>query len=442
MTSAVTNSFQRLLGDFLKADIDSDRPGYYLGLARAESFTEPTSLSSESFQRQARHTLQSVKTINSVSYVIPTVTWSSGEVYEQYRDDNHAQTNFYVINSSREVFLCIEQAKINGNAQGSTIEPTSTLAENSAKTFSTSDGYKWRFLYKISNLAYATYRTNSYTPVKKIISFGTIPEEEQQFNLQDSSVTGEILGIHIDSGGTGYLTRPVITIGGNGSGAAFISEVYDGKIVKIVVDSDGLGNFAHGSNYDYASVTLTGATGSGAVLRPIYAPKNGTSANPIETLRSGAVMIQGQFDGDETSTLVADNDFYQVVLMRGIKKYANDSDFTANTGNALSSLTLTSISGSFIEDETISNSLSTAIAKILVLDGSTLYYYQDEETGFGTFTVGETITSGAATASITAINNPDIKKYSGEILYINNISTGVPRETTQTEDIRIVINLG
>ena len=86
--------------------------------------------------------------------------------------------------------------------------------------------------------------------------------------------------------------------------------------------------------------------------------------------------------------------------------------------------------------------MSTAIAKILVLDGSTLYYYQDEETGFGTFTVGETITSGAATASITAINNPDIKKYSGEILYINNISTGVPRETTQTEDIRIVINLG
>jgi hypothetical protein len=48
------------------------------------------------------------------------------------------------------------------------------------------------------------------------------------------------------------------------------------------------------------------------------------------------------------------------------------------------------------------------------------------------------------------VNNPDIDKYSGEILYINNLggeglgttTTNITRDPNQTEDIRIVIQLG
>ena len=74
--------------------------------------------------------------------------------YEAYDNNNPYQTNFYVINSSREVFLCIQQGKnADGSAKNSFVEPTSTLASQEAKTFETGDGYLWRYMYKMSNLA-------------------------------------------------------------------------------------------------------------------------------------------------------------------------------------------------------------------------------------------------------------------------------------------------
>ena len=47
-----------------------------------------------------------------------------------------------------------------------------------------------------------------------------------------------------------------------------------------------------------------------------------------------------------------------------------------------------------------------------------------------------------ATASIVNIVNPDVDAYSGDILYINTLASAVERSAEQTEDIRIVIQLG
>ena len=46
------------------------------------------------------------------------------------------------------------------------------------------------------------------------------------------------------------------------------------------------------------------------------------------------------------------------------------------------------------------------------------------------------------TATITSVVNPDVDAYSGEILYINTLDEAITREADQTEDIRIVIQLG
>ena len=46
------------------------------------------------------------------------------------------------------------------------------------------------------------------------------------------------------------------------------------------------------------------------------------------------------------------------------------------------------------------------------------------------------------TASIVNIVNPDVDAYSGDILYINTLASAVERSAEQTEDIRIVIQLG
>src|SRR6056300_867820 len=187
MSSVVTNDFRRSALELLKNDIENITSNYYAGLARSDdlapAIVEANSLFS---QNQVRQTLQSVKRLSNVSFVVPTVEWKQGETYEAYTDKNYDQTNFYVVNSDNEVFICIEQP-VNefGTVQVTGVqEPTSTLAGGVGVTFETSDGYKWRYVYKISNLAYAQFYSRGFMPVKTMTDVSVIPEEADQYTLQ------------------------------------------------------------------------------------------------------------------------------------------------------------------------------------------------------------------------------------------------------------------
>ena len=74
-----------------------------------------------------------------------------------------------------------------------------------------------------------------------------------------------------------------------------------------------------------------------------------------------------------------------------------------------------------------------------------MYYHQTEITGFGVFQSGETVTGITPTGgsgTIFADSAPEVDPYSGQLLYIDNVTTGaVERATGQTEDIKIVIQL-
>lgn len=446
MASDVTNDLKQLMFGLLRSDVRTGNGKYYVGLARADQISEPNDISSLSYQKSVRHTLQSVKTLNNVSFVVPNVPWVSGVPYSAYDDNANDQTNFYVVNSNNEVFLCVEQGKLSdGTIRDSIFEPTAALASNSIDTFATSDGYKWRYLYKISNLAYSLYRTADFIPVKRITESTFIPEELQQLQFQTNGVQGEIVGIAIDDPGSNYSATnvPSIQIIGDGSGAAFKPTIRDGKIVKVEVDSDGFGTYTHGSDYNYAEARLSSGD---AVLRPIIGPRNGLHSDLTRTLRSNYIMFQAQFDADESQTLLAENDFHQFCVLRNLEKYGSDELFTGNTGNMLSSFYVTITSGvAFDEDEVVSNPARTKTAKVFFHDqvNQRVYYYQDTSTGFSQFIQGDILEglTTNTTATINTLVSPDANKYSGDMLYINTISA-VDRADTQTEDIRIVIQLG
>jgi hypothetical protein len=446
MSSSITNNFkQQLLRDF-KADIDSSGNTYYIALARSESLVEPSIISSEAFAAKLRHRIQSVKVASNNSFVVPNVPWVGSTTYNAYDDNLPDQENFYVVNSSNEVFICVEQGTDEvGTPVPSTLEPTAAQANNQAKTFKTNDGYLWRYLYTLSNLAYALYRTADWIPVQRVTNRTTlIPEEARQVLLQDSAVAGEIIGLAIDSAGYNY-TGPVINITSEtGAGASFKAKIDDGRITAVYLDSNGDGLLAHGQGYDYnTTVTVSDpGTGVGASLRPILGPKDGIAYDPVATLKCDAIMLQTDFINDEDNTIQAQNQFYQVALMQNIKGY-NDSDFTANTGNALRRVELTGISGTWAENDTFEDVFSLKAGKIFYVDGSTLYYVQDETTGFTELAPGdELVTEQSGTATVVSLSEPDIDIYSGNILYINNLDAEVTREANQTEDIRIVVQLG
>ena len=444
MSASVTNDLRKFLLDHLMSDVlggDSSSSNYYVAIGRSTDYTSGTSIDSREEQFKFRNSMQMVKVLSNTSFVIPTVTWQPNDTYEAYSERDSNQSRFYVVNSDNEVFICIDSPN-----SPSTVEPTSSLANHKPFTFKTVDGYYWRYMYTVSNLAYSNFRTSKYTPVKKVLgvtgSIG-IPEEEQQLILQDSAVDGEILRLEIDSSGINYPGIAPIMISGNGTGASFSANLdASGSIVSVTVDSDASGLFRHGSGYDYAAADPIGGDG---VLTPVFAPKGGLNADPVVSLKSKSLMLQVDIQGDEKETLLTENDFRQVALIRDPKAYDSDGSFVANTGIAMKSFNLTPLSatGTFAEDTVFSTSIGSATGKVFFHDvpNDILYYYQDLETEFEPFTNGLSITDGSVTASILSQNNPDIDPYSGDILYLNNIST-VDRSEDQTEDIRIVIELG
>lgn len=444
MSATVTNDLRKFLLDYLRSDVlggDSSSGNYYVAIGRSADFTSGTNIDSREEQFKFRNSMQMVKVLGNASFVVPTATWQSNDIYEAYSEKDPNQSRFYVVNSSNEVFICIDSPNT-----ASTVEPTSSLANHKPFTFKTSDGYYWRYMYTMSNLAYSNFRTSKYTPVKKVTGvtgLTRIPQEEEQLRLQDSAVDGEILRLQIDSAGIGYPGIAPIMISGNGTGASFTANLDgSGSIVSVTVDSDASGLFSHGSGYDYAAADPIGGDG---VLTPVFAPKGGLNADPVLSLKSKSLMLQVDLQGDEKDTLLTENEFRQVALIRNPKVYDSDGSFMANTGIAMKSFNLTPLSatGTFAEDTVFSTSIGSATGKVFFHDepNDILYYYQDLETEFETFTNGLSITDGTVSASILSQNNPDIDPYSGDILYLNNVSA-IDRSEDQTEDIRIVIELG
>jgi len=451
MTSSVTDNFKRHLLNEFKNEIDGSDVQYYMGLARSDNFVVGEDQSSLYFQSQLRHTMQSVKILSSNSFVVPHIPWSSGVSYSQY-DEADLNTNFYVVNSSNEVFVCIQTGKVaDGTIRPSTVEPTSGSL---ASSFKTSDGYIWRQVAMLSNVAISNFLTSDWMPIKTIVDQSpnlSIPQDSDQRDLQNLAVPGEIINLAIDSGGTGYTTAPTITITGNGSSASFTCNINAGKIVRINIDSDDNGIISHGSGYDYASVVLSDGD---AVIRPVIGSPDGINADPIKTLKAKSLMVQADFVGSENNTIQANSEFNQMFLLKDPKQYGSSSAFVGNTGNALKSFTVSSVIGDWNDNNMMFSDLAggTKKGKVFYYSGNTLYYYQDEETGFNSFETGAivSVNNAGITATVDAIINPDIDAYSGDILYINNINTdltsnetlGITRVSTQTEDTKVIIQLG
>ena len=109
-------------------------------------------------------------------------------------------------------------------------------------------------------------------------------------------------------------------------------------------------------------------------------------------------------------------------------------------------ITISSVGGTFQPDEKVfqGDSLANSTANGVVIDFLNNNKIRLNKVS-GTFVSNSTINaitgdSSGATAQIVTdgISNPDMKPYSGDILYIEN-RTNVTRATNQIEDFKIVL---
>ena len=112
MAATITDTLKKVLLDDLYASytgklqdgaipaVAPDR--YYIGIGKAEQWDTagvvpiPTPSTNDVIQFQS--SLQSVKKVVDVSYVVPRVNWSAGSIYTPWDNTNSSQTTFGTLN--------------------------------------------------------------------------------------------------------------------------------------------------------------------------------------------------------------------------------------------------------------------------------------------------------------------------------------------------------
>ena len=448
MPAIITDNFKRRIIDTLISDVDSAGVNYHVGVGKSEPYdsadTVITPVNNIREVRNAQLAMQSVKIITDKSFVVPRYNWSKGSVYSGWSDNITEYPNqpFYVYTDEQYVYVCLEQGRnAAGQAVTSTVKPTGT-----GDHIITADGYTWKFLYSVGALRENKFQATSYIPVEYVIGIDSSSsiDETTQYAVQQAAVPGAIVGYRLTNAGSGYTSAPTVNISGNGTGAKATAFINGGSVSKIEM-KDSSGVKVYGTGYDFANVTLTGGGGLGATAVPIITFKNGLGADPRDDLKSTAIMFNVKPDGNEDSDWVTNNDFRQIMLIRNIKDSANGNVFTGNTGTTLKRMDISSINTAFTRDQTIVGATSGAKAVIDNLDANSIFYHQNEATGFSAFQDGEIVTEqnadGEATIDSASVPNArDCDPATGQILYIDN-RAAITRSDNAAEDIKIIIQL-
>lgn len=438
---ANTSTFTAFTGVYLAQLFKSaiaNTSNAYLAIARVNSWANDSSpnianSSVESTYEFWRNMIGGKKiTGGDVSFVVKRQDWTSNTVYAAYdskRSTLYGGSNLhYVMTSDFNVYKCL----FNGNNANSTIKPTST---NPNTTFSSPDGYIWKYMYSLSDVDRVRFTTNDWIPVRTLTS----NDGSLQWRVQQAAVDGAIDVINVISGGNNYTSNGLtVTIsGGDGSSATATANINPttNVIQTVTVTS-------RGSGYTYANASiLSGGGGSGATFSVEIGPKGGHGSDATSELGAKSIMINARLRSNESGKLITTNEFRQFALLMDPLAYAGNT-YSGTAFNQTLTLTVTGVGASYTQDETVFQGVSLATAtfvgRVVEFDSTAGTVKVAEYNG--TPSAGQLI--GATTAAsryVTSITNPDLLSRSGKIIYIDNI-TPVLRNASQTEDIKLVIS--
>jgi len=404
-------------------------------------------------------------------------------------------SQYFVVNSEFNVYLCINNGSNpdNPNGQKSLFEPThtNTVPQEAGNG---SDGYLWKYLFTISPSDIVKFVTTSYIPLPK--QWG----DSSTKTVKDASVDGKIETVVVKNGGSGYSIDTNGTVSSTGTISDIpITGDGTGGTVSININSgivESISGVVGGTGYTYAAVRFesgqfggkTLIVGSGAEFEVVIPPKGGHGADIYRELGGFRVMLYSKYDNnvDHVPDYVLGNDFSRVGLVKNPLQFGGTDLLNNTTATNLGALKLKPDTSSGLSTSQVTytpNDLitqtvgvgSTAVGYVASWNPDTgvLRYYQP--VGFSTLSTysykkldfvgsgntspitggspenlvvngtfsGKTTTIGGKNVDLGQTFNlgkasPEVKKYSGEIIYIDNRAP-VTRTASQKEEVKIVI---
>jgi hypothetical protein len=397
---------------------------------------------------------------------------------------------YYVLNSDYKVYICLQNGSNpeNPNGRPSLDEPTFTDLEPRSAG-SSGDGYIWKYLYTIKPSDIVKFESTDFIPVPSDWETGS-----DNASVRDNAVDGSIKIVTITNRGVGLgtanRTYTRVPIKGDGTGAECTIVINNDREIDSVTIS------SQGSGYTYGNVDLvSGGVPTGSTIptfNTIISPQGGHGYDIYRELGAYNALLYSRIENDvENPDFITGNQIARVGIVKNPQAFGG-SLLTLDKASALSALRLTGTgysSATFTSDSYITQTVGTgitAVGRVINYDQNTgvLKYWQDRTfAGFTTAGIGVTnptygfdlteftnspstggsvvISGGSVSLSIstsftgisTVINNrtyyfgqsftngissPEVKKYSGSIIYVDN-RPSITRSSNQKEDIKVIL---
>lgn len=439
MASVYSKNLEVYNSEAFKHDIANTETNIYLTIGRIAPWPNdaapPQTNSSVTVFNDIYKNMIGAKLItgNDIYHVIPRIDWAPNTSYQAYDHCtcslllyDYPNVKFYVVTSDWNVYKCLG----NNNGALSTVMPTSTLATG---TITTADNYIWKYMYTISPAEQLKFTTPEYMPVKTLKG----NDNSLQWQVQNNAVSGAVNSIKMVHKGNNYTTAN-ITWSGDGSGfnAFPILDTSNNNIDRIVIDDPG-------RNYTYLDITITG-NGTNAVARAMISPTGGHGSDALYELGGSYLMLNPRIRGSEGGYLPITNDFRQIAIIKDPRERISGNIFANTVATQTTSITVTGISDTqFVKDEIVyqGTTYETASFTGIVLDwntsGNTNILVLTNTTGTPTEKTIVGLSSGAQRFP-TSFTFPELKNYSGKLIYTDNLSP-VERANDQTEDFKVII---
>jgi hypothetical protein len=255
-----------------------------------------------------------------------------------------------------------------------------------------------------------------------------------QAQIELLATAGTLSSVHIEDGGTS-ITSIAATVIGDGTGATVNPVIEGGVLTKLLVTNSG-------ANYTYASISIVlNSDATVPTTRAILSPFKGHAANPLQEFYAKSIALYAAFSNERNLGFDFRNTFRQVMIYKNPLDFTDTSPFESAIGSSCYNIT-TITSGTDIELNTIvTNSRTGSLHRVTDFDSSNVLLQPlgaydvslNDQLSFTTNGVDYNII-------VSQITPPTFDKYSGEILYIDNIAAIAPNEN-QVISINTVINL-
>jgi hypothetical protein len=249
-----------------------------------------------------------------------------------------------------------------------------------------------------------------------------------------SAVNGGLHAFRVTDAGENYSYANVV-IAGDGQNFGGNVVLYNNTIDHITITTPGLG-------YSYANVTIVG-DGANANVSAIISPIGGHGSDPIKELQADTLMFTSTINNEKNQGIDVQNDYRQFGIIKDLTKHNSGLAFANIIGSACYLVTMDTVSG-LARDDILTHTASgskRSFEIVEVISETTQLLIEDKNNH--DLAIGDVLTdetSNLEYAVVTIDKNPDINKFSGDLLYIDN-RTAVSHSAQQLVTLRTVIKL-